>query len=108
AQALLRGGVDVMELTLRTPAALGALEAIRADVPEMVAGIGTILRVEQVRDVVNAGASFGVAPGTNPRVIQAAREAGLPFAPGVVTPSDMEVAIELGCRELKFFPAEAS
>ena len=108
AKSLLDGGIDVMELTLRTPAALDALKEIRTHVPEMMAGIGTILTATQVQEVVDAGASFGVAPGLNPTVVSAAQNIGLPFAPGVVTPSDVEQAIELGCRELKFFPAEPS
>jgi len=108
AKALLAGGVDVMELTLRTPAAIETLKAIRAGVPEMVAGVGTILTTDQVKQVVEAGAAFGVAPGLNPRVMQAAREAGLSFAPGILTPSDIEAAVELGCKLLKFFPAEPS
>lgn len=108
AKALLAGGVDVMELTLRTPAALDALKAIRADVPEMLAGVGTILTTDQVKQVVEAGAAFGVAPGVNPRILAAAREARLPFAPGIVTPSDIEASLEHGCKILKFFPAEPS
>lgn len=108
ARALLAGGVNVMELTLRTPAALGALKRIRAEVPEMIAGVGTILSVEQVQQTVAAGAAFGVAPGVNPRILAAARAAGLSFAPGVCTPSDMEIAIENGCKLLKFFPAAPS
>jgi 2-dehydro-3-deoxyphosphogluconate aldolase/(4S)-4-hydroxy-2-oxoglutarate aldolase len=108
ARALLAGGIDAMELTLRTPVALDALRTIRAEVPEMLAGIGTILTTTQVEDVARAGASFGVSPGTNPRIIEAARNVNLPFAPGVATPSDVEAALELGCRELKFFPAEPS
>lgn len=106
ARALLAGGVNAMELTLRTPAALDGLKAIRQEVPEMLAGIGTVLTQDQVRAVRDAGAAFGVAPGTNARVIRCAQECGLPFAPGVATPSDVELAIELGCRDLKFFPAE--
>ncbi|MFZ5828712.1 MAG: bifunctional 4-hydroxy-2-oxoglutarate aldolase/2-dehydro-3-deoxy-phosphogluconate aldolase [Planctomycetota bacterium] len=108
ARALLAGGVSVMELTLRTPAAIDALKAIRAEVPEMLAGIGTILTPEQVDAVKEAGGAFGVAPGTNPRVIRRAQEVGLPFSPGIATPSDIEAALELGCRDLKFFPAEPS
>jgi 2-dehydro-3-deoxyphosphogluconate aldolase / (4S)-4-hydroxy-2-oxoglutarate aldolase len=108
ARALLAGGVNVMELTLRTPAALDALKAIRADVPEMVAGVGTILTADQVREVVEAGAAFGVSPGVNPRTLTAAREAGFSFAPGIVTPSDIEAALEFDCRLLKLFPAEPS
>jgi 2-dehydro-3-deoxyphosphogluconate aldolase/(4S)-4-hydroxy-2-oxoglutarate aldolase len=108
AKALLAGGVDVMELTLRTPAALDALKAIRADVPDMLAGVGTILTTDQVKQVVEAKAAFGVAPGVNPRILAAAREAGLSFAPGILTPSDIEVSLEHGCKILKFFPAEPS
>jgi len=107
ARALVAGGVDAMELTLRTPAALEALRRVRAEVPEMLAGIGTVLTPQQVEEVANLKASFAVSPGTNPRVITAARERGLPFMPGVATPSDIEAALELGCRDLKFFPAES-
>jgi 2-dehydro-3-deoxyphosphogluconate aldolase/(4S)-4-hydroxy-2-oxoglutarate aldolase len=106
ARSLVDGGVKAMELTLRTPAAVDALRAVRAEVPEMLAGIGTILTPEQVREVRDAGAVFGVSPGCNPRVIRAALDAGLSFAPGVATPTDIEIAVELGCRLLKFFPAE--
>lgn len=108
ANALLAGGISAMELTLRTPAALDALRFIGSNVPDMLTGIGTVLTVEQVADAHEAGAAFAVAPGTNPRVIEAAQQRGLPFAPGIVTPSDIEQAIQLGCRELKFFPAETS
>ncbi len=108
ARALLAGGVNAIELTLRTPAALDALREIKADVPEVIAGVGTILTPEQVKQVVDAGGAFGVAPGLNPRVLAAAREAGLSFAPGILTPSDIELAVESGCQLLKFFPAEPS
>ena len=107
ARALMDGGVDVMELTLRTDAAIGSLKKIKAEVPEMTAGIGTILTPEQVRGVAEAGAAFGVAPGLNPGVVEAAQAAGLPFAPGIATPSEVEKAVEMGCRILKFFPAES-
>jgi len=106
ARALLAGGVEAMELTLRTPAAVDALRAVVAEVPEMLAGVGTVLTAAQVAQVHEAGAAFAVAPGTNPTVLQTAKELGLPFAPGVATPSEIEQALELGCRVLKFFPAE--
>jgi len=108
ARALVAGGIDAIELTLRTPAGLDAVKAICAEVQDMVVGVGTILTPEAVQEVKARGAAFGVAPGTNPRVIRAAQEVGLPFAPGISTPSDLEIAIELGCRFVKFFPAEAS
>ncbi|MEK6247158.1 MAG: bifunctional 4-hydroxy-2-oxoglutarate aldolase/2-dehydro-3-deoxy-phosphogluconate aldolase, partial [Planctomycetales bacterium] len=107
AKALLAGGIDVMELTLRTPAALNCLKEIRKHVPDMLAGIGTVLTARQVDEAVEAGAAFGLAPGLNRGVVERAQKQGLPFAPGVLTPSDIESAIELGCRELKFFPAES-
>lgn len=106
ARALLAGGVNVMELTLRTPAALDALREIKANVPEMLAGVGTILTTTQVDAVVAAGAAFGVAPGCNPRILDAARAAGLSFAPGVSTATDIEIAVENGCKVLKLFPSE--
>lgn len=108
AQALLAGGIEAIELTLRTDAAMDAVQRICGQVPDMLVGVGTILAPEQVTRVKAAGADFGVAPGMNPRVIRAAQETGLPFAPGICTPSDLEAAIELGCRFVKFFPAEAS
>ena len=108
ADALLEGGIRAMELTLRTDAAIGALKEIKKHTPEMVVGIGTILTTEQVKQVSDEGAAFGVSPGMNPRVVQAALDCGLPFAPGILTPSDVEAALEFSCRRLKFFPAEVS
>jgi 2-dehydro-3-deoxyphosphogluconate aldolase / (4S)-4-hydroxy-2-oxoglutarate aldolase len=108
AETLLEGGITAMELTLRTPVALDALQAIREKVPEMVAGVGTVLTREQVRQVKSAGAAFAVAPGMNPNVLDEAAKQGLPFAPGVATPSDIEAALEFGCRIMKFFPAVPS
>jgi len=108
ARALLACGVDVMELTLRTASAVEALRIVREEVPEMLAGVGTILNADQIDEVVEAGAAFGVAPGLNVKVIERSKDRGLPFAPGILTPSEIELAVELGCRELKFFPAEPS
>jgi 2-dehydro-3-deoxyphosphogluconate aldolase / (4S)-4-hydroxy-2-oxoglutarate aldolase len=108
AQALLRGGIDIIELTLRTSSALDALAQIRKRVPEMVVGIGTILTPEQVGQAADAGAAFGVAPGTNPRVVREALRLRFPLAPGIATPSDIEQALDCGCQVLKFFPAEPS
>lgn len=108
ARALLAGGIDAIELTLRTSVGMDAVKAICSEVPEMLVGVGTILTPETAREVKEAGADFGVSPGLNPEVVRAAQEAGLPFAPGICTPSDVEAAITLGCRFVKFFPAEAS
>lgn len=105
ARALLAGGVGAIELTFRTARAAEAIRRIRAEVPEILAGAGTLLSRAHVEAAMAAGAGFGVAPGCNPTTIAAARECGLPFAPGVMTPTDMEIALEHGCRVLKYFPA---
>ena len=108
ANALLAGGVDTIELTLRTPAALDAAKAIKKEVPEISLGFGTVLTVDQVKAVVDVGADFAVSPGCNPKIISEACKQGLSFAPGIMTPTDIEIAIQEGCRILKFFPAETS
>lgn len=108
AESLLAGGVTAMELTLRTPAALEAAARIREACPEMMVGIGTILFPDQVEAALAAGASFGVSPGVNPAIIRQAKAVGLPFGPGIMTPTDVDMAIQEGCRLLKFFPAESS
>jgi 2-dehydro-3-deoxyphosphogluconate aldolase/(4S)-4-hydroxy-2-oxoglutarate aldolase len=82
------------------------LVRIQSEVPELLTGVGTILNGEQVRLAAEKGAAFGVAPGFNRAVVQAAKARGLPFAPGVMTPSDVEAAYEQGCTVMKFFPAE--
>ena len=107
ARALLAGGISAMELTLRSGTAVECLRRITAEVQGMIVGAGTVLSEEQVGEVLDAGASFGVAPGTNKKVLQAARDQGLPFAPGIAIPSDIELALDCDCRVLKFFPAEA-
>lgn len=108
AQALLKGGVDAVELTLRTPVAMDAARLIKKEVPELSLGFGTVLTVDQVKAVVDVGADFAVSPGCNPRVIKEAYKQGLSFAPGIMTPTDIEIAVEQGCRVLKYFPAETS
>jgi len=105
ARALLAGGVGAIELTFRTARAAEAIRRIRAEVPEILVGAGTLLNRAHVEAAIEAGAVFGVAPGCNPSTIAAARDCGLPFAPGVMTPTDMEIALEHGCRVLKYFPA---
>ena len=108
ANALQKGGIDAIELTLRTPAALQALKNIRREKPEILSGVGTILNKEQVEAVKASGAPFGVSPGFNLSVVTAAKQAGLPFAPGILTPSELETAYENGCKVLKLFPSESS
>lgn len=108
AEALLAGGLDIMEITFRTAAAEESIQRIAARFPEILLGAGTLLEDEQVVRAKNAGAVFGLAPGLNPRTIAKAKEVGLQFSPGVMTPSDVELALALGCKLLKFFPAEAA
>ena len=102
--ALLEGGLSIVEITFRTDA---AAEAIRraSGIDGLLVGAGTVLSPEQFGQALDAGARFAVAPGTNDAVIEAAQSAGVPFVPGVATPSEIEHARSLGCRELKVFPA---
>ena len=108
ATALVRGGVSAIELTLRTPVALKAAELIKKEVPKMLVGVGTVLTLDQVQAVTDIGVDFAVSPGCNPKILKAAVKKGLPFAPGIMTPTDIEVAIGEGCSLLKYFPAESS
>lgn len=108
AEALLAGGLDIMEITFRTAAAEESIQRIAARFPEILLGAGTLLEDEQVQRAKDAGAVFGLAPGLNPRTIAKANQVGLQFSPGVMTPSDVEQALSLGCKLLKFFPAETA
>jgi 2-dehydro-3-deoxyphosphogluconate aldolase/(4S)-4-hydroxy-2-oxoglutarate aldolase len=106
ADALLAAGLDVIEVTFRTAAAPDAIRAITQAHPTMLVGAGTLLDVTQVRQAKDAGAKFGVAPGLNPTIVKASLDAGMPFVPGVATASDVERALELGCKLQKLFPAD--
>ena len=106
ARALVAGGVRVLELTLRTPVALRAIEAIAQEVEGAIVGVGTITRVEDFESALRAGAVFGVSPGLTPALAAAAKDSGLPLLPGVMTPSDVIAARAAGFSELKLFPAQ--
>lgn len=106
AEALLAGGLNVIEVTLRTEGAEDALAAIAKKFPDMILGAGTVLDAEKIPLLVDMGVHFAVSPGLNPRVVEAAHSAGLPITPGVMTPGEVERGRELGCPVLKFFPAE--
>ncbi|MEV0681526.1 bifunctional 4-hydroxy-2-oxoglutarate aldolase/2-dehydro-3-deoxy-phosphogluconate aldolase [Actinosynnema sp. NPDC050436] len=108
ARALLRGGIRVIELTLRTPAALGAIERIAAEVPDIVLGAGTVTAPEHAEQAAKAGAAFLVTPGSTARVLNAVEDTGLPFLPGAATVSEAMELAERGLTALKFFPAEAA
>ena len=105
AQALVAGGIRMLEVTLRTPQALACLEAIAREVPEAVAGAGTVRSAADVQASLNAGARFAVSPGYTHTVGQACRDVGLPLLPGVATGSEIMAAQDDGYNELKFFPA---
>lgn len=105
AEALAAGGLPILEVTLRTPAGLESIRLIRTHCPHILIGSGTVLSPQQVSAVVAAGAQFGLSPGLNPEVVRAAHKEGLFFLPGVMTPSDVEAALGLDCRLVKFFPA---
>jgi 2-dehydro-3-deoxyphosphogluconate aldolase/(4S)-4-hydroxy-2-oxoglutarate aldolase len=106
ADALIEGGLPSAEITFRTAAAKAAIAAI-ASRGDMVVGAGTVLSIDQVKQAVDAGASFVVAPGLNPKVVTYCLENEIPVCPGVCTPTDIETALDLGLEILKFFPAEA-
>ncbi len=107
-KALSDGGIKAIELTLRTPNAFECASAIAENADGILLGIGTVLTPEQAVEAKKRGADFAVSPGCNPRVIDAAQNAGLPFAPGIMTPSEIEQALEHGCRLMKYFPAGTS
>ena len=101
-------GLPVAEITFRTKAAESIIREASRRFPEMFIGAGTILNTADLHRAFDAGAKFAVAPGFNPTVVRAAVESDFAFAPGVCTPSEVEQAHELGCKFLKFFPAEAA
>ena len=106
ANALIEGGIDVIEITFRTAAAADAITAIARSVPKMLLGAGTVVTPDQAKRALDAGVSFGLAPGLNPRTIETFAAAGTLFIPGVMTPSEIEQGLSMGCKLLKFFPAE--
>jgi 2-dehydro-3-deoxyphosphogluconate aldolase / (4S)-4-hydroxy-2-oxoglutarate aldolase len=106
AGALVAGGLSCVEITLRTPQAIAGIAAIREAFPEILLGAGTVLSLEQLDAAIEAGADFAVAPGTNPAIVEASLDRGLPMLPGVSTPSEVERALALGLRTVKLFPSE--
>ena len=107
AKALLKGGINAMEITFRTAAAKASIAKVAAEVPEMIVGAGTVVNVQQVHDAVEAGAKFVVSPGSDGEVIAEAMKLGVPITPGVVTPSEIMLGLKLGLKVFKFFPAES-
>jgi len=108
AEALLAGGLNVMEVTFRTATAADSIARIRKGLPNVVIGAGTLLTAEQAQRATDAGAQFGVSPGLNEAVLATAAKNQMPFFPGVMTPTEVGRALDLGWKHLKFFPAEAA
>lgn len=108
ADALLAGGLPVIEITFRSAAAAEVIQLLARERPRLLIGAGTVLTAENLRVAQVSGAKFAVAPGLNLQIVSAAHKLGFPFVPGVATPSDIEAALVAGCSFLKFFPAEAS
>ncbi len=106
ARALVKGGLPVLEITLRTPVALDALRAMATEVPEAVLGAGTVLNAEQLDQARGAGARFLVSPGCTRALVEAAEASGMPFLPGVQTVSEAMALSDRGFRVMKFFPAD--
>jgi 2-dehydro-3-deoxyphosphogluconate aldolase/(4S)-4-hydroxy-2-oxoglutarate aldolase len=107
AAALIDGGVNIAEITFRTPAAADATARIAAEIPEMCVGAGTVLNAGQADLAISSGAKFIVSPGLLPEVVGRARCAGIPMLPGVLTPSEIMRGLSLGLNVFKFFPAES-
>ncbi len=108
AQALVNGGIRVLEITLRTPSALDSIRRIRREVKDAIVGAGTVLTPEQFTAVADTGAQFVVSPGLTPALAESAKASGLPLLPGAVTPSEIMLAMQFGFHHLKFFPAQQS
>jgi len=108
ANALVKGGLPVLEITFRTSCAAEAIAKIKAEVPGAVVIAGTVLTHDQLVAAKAAGAEACVAPGFDPAIVREANEIGMPFCPGVATASELSQALAMGCRLVKFFPAESS
>lgn len=105
ANALLAGGINVMEITLRTAAALDSIRSVAAQCPDMIVGVGTVLTIEQAKEAVEAGAKFIVSPGFDEEIVKWCVENDIDVTPGCVTPTEIMMARKLGLRVVKFFPA---
>ncbi|GGI75466.1 bifunctional 4-hydroxy-2-oxoglutarate aldolase/2-dehydro-3-deoxy-phosphogluconate aldolase [Legionella impletisoli] len=107
AKSLLAKGIKVLEITLRTPVALEAIQLIRREVPEAVTGAGTVLNAGQLKKAEQAGAQFALSPGLTPDLLLAGKKGNIPFIPGISSVSELMIGLEYGYTHFKFFPAEA-
>ncbi len=108
ANALVEGGIKVLEITLRTSVALDAIKKIKAEVPNAIVGAGTIINLQTLDKAIAAGSEFIVSPGVTDSLINAALKTGVPILPGIATSSEVMNLLEKGITEMKFFPAEAA
>lgn len=106
--ALVKGGLPIIEITFRTDAAAEAIENLSRELPDICVGAGTVLSVDQANQAIDSGARFIVAPGFNPRVVDYCIDRNIPVFPGVNSPTQVEMGLERDLQVLKFFPAEAS
>ena len=106
AKALVEGGLPCAEVTFRTEAAEESIRIMTKEFPEMIVGAGTVLTIDQVDRAVTAGAKFIVSPGFNPKVVEYCLKKGYPITPGIMTPTELEMALGFGLDVVKFFPAE--
>lgn len=108
AHALIKGGIKVLEVTLRTPVALDVIRAIAEQVPEAIIGAGTVTNAQQLKEVTDAGAKFAISPGMTAELLAAGMQGTIPLIPGISSISDLMKANDAGYTHMKFFPAEAS
>lgn len=108
ANALLEGGINVLEVTLRTPVALAAIEKIAKEVPQAMVGAGTVTNAAQLQQVTDAGSKFAISPGLTPSLLAAGSSGSIPLIPGIASISELMTGLDFGYQDFKFFPAEAS
>ncbi|MEX2607139.1 MAG: bifunctional 4-hydroxy-2-oxoglutarate aldolase/2-dehydro-3-deoxy-phosphogluconate aldolase [Kiritimatiellia bacterium] len=108
AEALLAGGIGIIEITFRTAAAAESISRIASSLPEMQVGAGTVITLEHAQRALDSGSQFALAPGCDSETVRFFQEKQVPFIPGIMTPSDLQAAYALGCTRMKFFPAEAA
>jgi 2-dehydro-3-deoxyphosphogluconate aldolase/(4S)-4-hydroxy-2-oxoglutarate aldolase len=108
ADALIEGGLPLIEITFRTKVAAEVMAILKKQKPEILLGAGTILTLDELNAAIDNGATFGVAPGLNPIIVEEALKNNFPFMPGIMTPSDLEAGLSLGLTNFKFFPAGAA
>jgi 2-dehydro-3-deoxyphosphogluconate aldolase/(4S)-4-hydroxy-2-oxoglutarate aldolase len=108
ARALVAGGIHVLEITLRTPVAMDAIQSIRREVAGAVVGAGTVTRGEELAEIAEAGAVFAISPGLTAELLEAANQGPIPLIPGIATVSELMAGMALGYSHFKFFPAEAA